>query len=150
MDEIKEVPWFDDGLKFKCTGCGQCCTGSDGYVFLSNLDIRNLSEHLSLPENQFKQKYTRSVNGEYALLDQPKSGDCIFLKDNKCSAYEARPVQCRTFPWWVHNLRGPEEWEAAGAHCEGINHPDAPVILGSHIEQQCLSHLGNLLEKSFS
>jgi hypothetical protein len=149
MDTIKEVPWFSDGLKFKCTGCGKCCTGSDGYVYLSSKDVDNLSTHLNLPPKEFTKTYTRFIRGDYALKDQPKSGDCIFLKNNQCSVYESRPIQCRTFPWWVQNIRGPEEWEAAATHCEGINHPDAPIIPSAHIEEQCLSHIGSLLENNF-
>jgi len=148
MDKIE--PWFKEGLKFKCTGCGKCCTGSDGYVFLSDLDVSNLSNKLALSTEQFTKTYTRHVSGEYALKDLPKSGDCIFLKDNQCSVYDSRPVQCRTFPWWVNNLRGPEEWKEAATHCEGINNPDAPLVPSTHIEEQCLSHLGNLLEDNFS
>ena len=22
-----QEPWYKDGLRFKCTGCGDCCTG---------------------------------------------------------------------------------------------------------------------------
>ena len=148
MDEIA-APWFKEGLAFKCTGCGKCCTGSDGYVFLSAGDITTLATHHAITPEQFTQKFTRLVNGEYALLDTPGTGDCIFLKENQCSVYTARPLQCRTFPWWVHNLRSPEDWAEAATHCEGINHPEAPLIPATHIEEQCLSHLGNLIEHNF-
>jgi hypothetical protein len=93
--------------------------------------------------------YTRYVKGGYALTNQP-GGDCIFLKNKQCTAYKARPIQCRTFPWWVHNLRGPKEWAEAAVSCEGINHPEAPTVPASQIEEQCLSHLGSLLKNSFT
>jgi Fe-S-cluster containining protein len=147
--ETEEKPWFDDGLRFKCTGCGKCCTGSPGYVFLSLRDLDVLSEHFGLSKEEFMRKYTRYVDGQYALLDRPNTYDCILLKDNKCSAYEARPIQCRTFPWWVHNLRDPKDWEEAGKHCEGINHPDAPFVPSLHIQEQCLTYLDNLLDQNF-
>ncbi len=153
LDETKQeeaLPWFTEGLKFKCTGCGKCCTGSDGYVYISKTDIETMSNHLSLTTKEFTKTYTRHVSGEYALKDQPKSGDCIFLKNNQCSVYEARPIQCRTFPWWVQNLRGPEEWIEAGKHCEGIEHPEAPLVPGKHIEEQCMSHLTNLIHDNFT
>ena len=28
---------------------------------------------------------------------------CIFFKDNKCTIYDARPMNCRTFPYWMIN-----------------------------------------------
>ena len=149
MDSI-ETPWFDEGLRFKCTGCGKCCTGSPGYVYLSSGDLDKLAAHFQLEPEQFAQKYTRLVEGQYALLDRPGSGDCIFLENNQCSVYESRPVQCRTFPWWIHHLRDPNDWEEASTRCEGINHPDAPLVPSLHIQEQCLTYLDNLLEQNFS
>ncbi len=148
MEEVK--PWFDEGLRFKCTGCGSCCTGSPGYVYLSQQDLQTLAAHFQLTEAQFAKQYTRLVDGQYALLDRPGSGDCLFLKDKKCQVYEARPVQCRTFPWWIHHLREPHDWKEAAERCEGINHPDAPVVPSLHIQEQCLTYLDNLLDQNFT
>ncbi|HSX13740.1 MAG TPA: YkgJ family cysteine cluster protein [Chlamydiales bacterium] len=148
MEEI--VPWFNEGLRFKCTGCGGCCTGEPGYVFLSLEDLDRLAQHMNCSPQEFTTKYTRYVDGGYALLDRPTTYDCIFLDGKKCSVYEARPVQCRTFPWWILNLRDPSDWEAASTRCEGINHPDAPVIPSLHIQEQCMTYLDNLLEQNFS
>ncbi len=149
VSDTEVKPWFDDGLRFKCTGCGKCCTGPSGYVYLSNQDLTNLSAHFNLTEAQFTQKYTRFVDGQYALLDKPGSDDCLFLKDNKCSVYEARPSQCRTYPWWIGNLRDSADWEEAAKRCEGINHPDAPLIPSLLIQEQCLTYLDNLLDQNF-
>ena len=147
MDTV--APWFEEGLRFQCTGCGQCCTGEPGYVFLSLRDLQALSAHFGLTEGEFAKKYTRHVDGQYALLDRPRTHDCIFLKDKKCTVYEARPLQCRTFPWWVHHLREPSDWEEAAQRCEGINHPDAPLVPSAHIQEQCLTYLDNLLDQNF-
>jgi Fe-S-cluster containining protein len=149
MEEMN-VPWFNDGLRFKCTGCGQCCTGSPGYVYLSDPDLEKMAVHFKLSVEEFSRRYTRLVDGQIALLDRPGSGDCIFLKDNQCSAYESRPTQCKTFPWWIHHLREPEDWKDASLRCEGINHPDAPLVASEHIQEQCLTYLDNLVEMNFS
>ncbi len=148
MDEIGD--WFQDGLKFKCTGCGKCCTGSPGYVFLSSTDLERLADHFSLSIEEFAKKYTRLVDGKYALLDRPGSGDCIFLEKNQCTVYTSRPVQCQTFPWWIYNLQSPEDWKEAGERCEGIDHEDAPVIPLLNIQAQCLTYLDNLIEQHFT
>lgn len=151
MDNIEQnVPWFDKGLRFKCTGCGGCCTGSPGYVYLSESDLERLAVHHQLTPQEFAKKYTRLVDGQYALLDRPTTYDCIFLQDKQCTVYEARPVQCRTFPWWIHNLRDEKDWEEAAKRCEGINHPEAPLIPSLHIQEQCLTYLDNLLEQNFT
>ena len=28
-------PWYQDGLQFRCTRCGNCCTGAPGYGGIS-------------------------------------------------------------------------------------------------------------------
>ncbi len=145
------MTWFEkEGLRFKCTGCGKCCTGSPGYVYLSQMDLERLAEHFQLTPVEFAKKYTRLVDGVYALLDKPNSGDCIYLENNKCKVYESRPLQCQTFPWWIHNLREKSDWEEAGKHCEGINHPEAPLISPVVIQAQCLTYLDNLIDQNFS
>lgn len=144
-----EKPWFEKGLRFKCTECGGCCTGSDGYVFLGKSDVESLAKHFNLSFEDCLKKYTRKTDDKITLIDRNSSGDCIFLEDNKCTVYEARPIQCRTFPWWIQNLEKPEDWEAAANHCEGINHPDAPIVSSLHIEKECLTYLDNLLEQNF-
>ncbi len=146
----QDEPWFSHGLKFKCTGCGQCCTGSPGYVYLSLEDLKRLSAHFQISEPDFLKKYARQVEDQYALLDRPGSYDCIFLKNNQCSVYGARPTQCRTFPWWIHHLRNPEDWEEASKRCEGINHPEAPLVPSLHIQTECLTYLDNLLDQNFT
>jgi Fe-S-cluster containining protein len=144
-----ETPWYEKGLRFKCTGCGGCCTGPDGYVFLGESDLRVLAKHFRLSPEQFSQKYTRFVDGKLALLDKNSIGDCVFLKDKRCSVYEARPVQCKTFPWWTHNLETLEDWENAAKSCEGINHPEAPVISPLEIQKESLKYLDSLLDQNF-
>lgn len=148
-EETNRSIWFQEGLKFKCTGCGKCCTGSPGYVYLSSLDLEKLAAHFQMSEEEFCNKYTRYVDGQYALLEEPVSYDCVFFKDKRCTVYEARPVQCRTFPWWIHHLREPQDWAEAAQRCEGINHPDAPVVDSLHIQEQCLTYLDNLLAQNF-
>lgn len=130
-----EKPWYAEGLRFKCTECGQCCTGAPGYTWVSEDEIVAIAEHLGLSLDDFGKKYLRLVNGRYALLEKPSSYDCIFLKDKKCEIYQLRPKQCRTFPWWASNLSSPEEWQEAAQYCEGIS-VDAPIVPFDVIQEQ--------------
>ena len=142
-------PWFKNGLRFKCTGCGQCCTGSPGYVFLSKTDLDALAAHFNISNEEFLKRYTYKVDGQYSLLDTPGTNACIFLEKEKCAVYHARPIQCRTFPWWLHTIRAPEDWKEAAKRCEGIDHPDAPVVSAGEISKQCISYLDNLIDQNF-
>jgi Fe-S-cluster containining protein len=132
-----------EGLRFKCTGCGGCCTGSPGYVYLSKTDLTRLAAHLRISEEECVRRYCRLVEGQIALTEMPGNYDCVFLQGKRCSVYEARPIQCRTFPWWIDNLRTPEEWLEAKQRCEGIDHPDAPLVPPHVIEEACALHLDN-------
>ncbi|MCH9614176.1 MAG: Phosphoglucosamine mutase [Chlamydiia bacterium] len=123
-------------VKFKCTGCGKCCNGKDGYVWLEEDDITRLTKALGLEEDEFLEKYTTVFQGKRVLLDQEDTFDCIFLDENKqCSVYKARPNQCATFPFWPHVIESRLHWLREGIICEGINHPEAPLIPLGTIEK---------------
>lgn len=126
----KAEPWFKAGLRFKCTGCGQCCTGAPGFVWLEEAEVLAIAAHLGLTEEAFRQAYVRQVENRLSLIEKASADgfDCIFLKHNRCQIYEVRPQQCRTYPWWLHNLTNKAVWEAMAKECEGVNHPDAPLI----------------------
>ena len=147
MDSLN---WIEQkGLAFQCTGCGKCCTGAPGSVYLSPEDIATLAAYFSLSEEEFCAKYTQETDGFCVLRDIEGTQDCIFLQDNRCSAYEARPIQCKTFPWWIFNLRSPADWQEAKERCEGIEKEGAPLIAKMEIEAACASHLDNLIAQNF-
>ena len=118
---VDDKPWYHEGLKFSCTECGKCCTGSPGYVWLTDDDITRISEYLKITESLFKRRYTRFTQGKYSLIDLPKQNyDCVFLEGKKCQIYPVRPKQCGTYPFWPHVLSSKKSWDNEAAHCEGI------------------------------
>ena len=131
------LPWFADGLRFHCTGCGKCCTGAASSVELTSADLERLAAFFEMAPGVFAKKYTRLKQGRRRLIDAPGSTDCVFLKDKACSVYAARPTQCRTYPWWLMNLRDPESWAEAAKECEGIEYPGAALVPLSEIAEQC-------------
>ena len=127
-------PWYRNGLPFECTGCGQCCTGSPGYVWVTVDEILQMAQHLDLSVEKFCQTFVRQVGDRYSLKEDPRSFDCVFLKEKRCAIYPVRPSQCKTFPWWPQNLESPESWKSAASYCEGIR-PDASIVSKDEIEQ---------------
>lgn len=117
--EPGERPWYRDGLGFACTGCGRCCTGASGYVWVSLEEIGRLADHFGLDLDDFGRRYLRRVDSRYALINGP-GGDCVFLRGKSCAVYDERPAQCRAFPWWPVNLASAECWQRAAQGCEGI------------------------------
>jgi Fe-S-cluster containining protein len=122
-----KAPWYKDGLRFGCTQCGHCCTGSPGYVWVNETEIADMAEFLKISPDEFIKKYTRKIGTRLSLKEDSKTYDCVFLKGKLCQLYNHRPKQCRTFPWWPENLASPETWKEAATRCEGIR-DDAPLI----------------------
>ncbi|MDR2659249.1 MAG: YkgJ family cysteine cluster protein [Spirochaetaceae bacterium] len=113
--------FYDDGLKFSCQRCSMCCRAGPGFVFLSREDAETISRSLNMPLNEFIQVYCRWVHwedGQRLSLKEKTSLDCIFW-DEGCSIYEARPVQCRTYPFWEAMLASEEAWRRIGFDCPG-------------------------------
>ena len=122
----EERPWFAGGLSFECTQCGNCCSGpGTGFVWVSESEIQNLAEALGMGNDidAFERKFTRRVGIKTSLVEY-SDGDCIFLdKETRgCSVYQARPTQCRTWPFWHSNLDSPKSWSKAARDCPGCNH----------------------------
>jgi len=120
MRQQKEEPWYQDGLRFKCTACGDCCTGAPGYVWVNKQDIEALAAEVGLDVAEFESVYTREI-GVRRSLNEHDNGDCVFFdgKSRKCRVYLARPRQCRTWPFWESNLRTPEAWQETCRVCPG-------------------------------
>jgi len=135
IDYEPESVWYTDGLSFKCTECGKCCTGSPGYVWVTEEEIEAIADYLHLSVPEFSNRYVRRIEDRYALLEDHKNYDCAFLKDKKCQIYPVRPKQCRTFPWWPKNLKSKAAWDEAATYCEGINQAQ-PVVPLSVIQTQ--------------
>jgi Fe-S-cluster containining protein len=128
-------PWYKDGLKFKCTGCGDCCTGAPGYVWVNQVEIDALAERLEMDPAKFEKKYVRQI-GVRRSLKEYKNGDCVFFdnESRKCTVYEQRPRQCRTWPFWNSNLKSPEAWTETCESCPGSGMGKLYQL--EHIQQQ--------------
>jgi Fe-S-cluster containining protein len=133
---MSDEQWYKDGLRFKCTQCGDCCTGAPGYVWVNKEEIQALADLVQMPVDEFEKKYVRRVGVRHSLVEFP-NGDCVFFdgKTRKCTVYDARPRQCRTWPFWQSNLRTPEDWKSTCEVCPGSGRGDL-VPLGLIEEQR--------------
>lgn len=116
-----ELPWYHEGLQFTCSGCGDCCTGEPGYVWVNQEEIEAIAAAIGESDlERFEHQFVRRVGIRKSLKEYP-NGDCVFFdnKTRKCQVYEVRPRQCRTWPFWDSNLRTPEDWQATCDVCPG-------------------------------
>ena len=113
-------PWYRDGLAFECTGCGDCCSGAPGFVWVDDSEIAALAMEMTLHVDEFEHQFVRQVGMQKSLVEYP-DGDCIFLhpETRKCTVYAARPMQCRTWPFWNGNLRSLSDWKKTCDVCPG-------------------------------
>jgi len=133
-----QTEWFDRpnpdtgeiGLRFGCTQCGNCCSGSPGVVLLNDDEINALAKRLEMPREQFVRDYTHPTSRGPSLNERvsPHGLDCVFL-DRKtvpgravCGVYEDRPSQCRAWPFWRELTRSRRNWVKASADCPGLDH----------------------------
>jgi len=115
-----ETPWYTDGLRFECSQCGDCCTGAPGFVWVSQAEIDAIAEEVGMASEQFEDTYVRKIGARRSLREFP-NGDCVFFDtENKgCQVYGARPIQCRTWPFWDSNLKSEKSWKETCEECPG-------------------------------
>jgi len=122
MAGIRKDVWYAGGLRFQCTQCGDCCSGAEGYVWVNQEEIDGMARRLGMTPADFESRYVKRVGVRRSLKERP-GGDCVLLdeKARTCTAYEERPRQCKTWPFWDSNLRSPEAWAEAAEACPGCN-----------------------------
>jgi Fe-S-cluster containining protein len=114
--------FYAKGLKFSCTGCGDCCRSRNGrpsWVYVTIEERRRLAQHLKIRTSDFTRKYCEKPGGFWHLRNP--TSDCVFLDGARCTVYGARPGQCRTYPFWRENM-GERAWDVVLRQCEGAGH----------------------------
>jgi len=96
-------------IPFRCTRCGRCCRNLENALMIDPMDIFNLSKYLREqdddilgPEDMLaRYAHPALLDGCYPIFQLNTEGEdhaCVFLKDGRCSVYEARPQACRMYP----------------------------------------------------
>ncbi|MGL1894038.1 MAG: YkgJ family cysteine cluster protein [Spirochaetaceae bacterium] len=127
--------FYEDGLKFTCERCSGCCRHEPGYVFLSEIDLTKMYQGLNISRKKFIKTYCSIVDllGIKRLtLIEKSNNDCIFW-DKGCTIYNDRPLQCRSFPFWAHNLINEETWATVVNSCPGAGQGE--VRSKNHIDR---------------
>lgn len=104
--------------KFICTRCGNCCRG-EGHVYLTQEDVKRISESLGLSRETFLKTYTYRHHRRPVLRNKPNM-DCIFLENSLCAVHDVKPRQCTKWPFWKTVATDPASFSMAKSYCEGL------------------------------
>jgi Fe-S-cluster containining protein len=105
-------------------------------VWFNDEEARAMAKATGCSEAEFRDKYARKLKDGWSLKEhQTQHGwDCVFLDRSTrpglalCRLYQARPRQCRTWPFWPENLESEAAWDEArrATPCPGMGH--GPLI----------------------
>lgn len=104
--EHKEYPYRFDATV--CSTCaGNCCIGESGFIWITIDEIEKLAIHLNVSVKEVFDNYLIKYDYKFSIKERQIGENnfaCVFfdLEKKQCSIYEARPNQCRTFPFWEH------------------------------------------------
>ena len=109
-----------DGFNFAfdpngCNSCaGNCCIGESGYIWINSVEIQALALHLKISAEDLKKRYLNKIAYKYSIKEVQLASNnyacCFFdLEKKQCSIYNARPNQCRTFPFCDYFKENEEE-----------------------------------------
>jgi Fe-S-cluster containining protein len=121
-----------DDLRFSCQpGCTNCCR-QEGYVYLTEADLRRAAAHLGVSATEFERRWVYRTRWRLRLR-KPKGAQCPFLLEEGCRLHPDKPTQCRLFPFWPELVERPVEWRATAKHCPGMG--KGPLIqIGTALE----------------
>lgn len=91
-----------------CLSCANCCKTMT--PTFTKEDIKRISSHFKQTPQEFTEKWLYKERGTGDMMNKKQPCQFLNLKDNKCSIYEIRPVDCSGFPHhtkkhfteWVH------------------------------------------------
>jgi Fe-S-cluster containining protein len=120
------------GLRFACQrGCTRCCE-QDGFVYLTEDDLRRAAAFLGMSPQQFERRFVYRTPRRMRFR-KPRGRQCPFLLADGCAIHPAKPTQCRLFPFWPELVSSSRAWRRTSRFCPGIG--QGPLIqIGTALE----------------
>ena len=123
--------WYANGIQFECQGSGQCCVshGEYGFVYVTAADRKRMAALRGISTDAFTKQFCVKEEGLFRLLDgEPvkltpdakAAKPCIFLENKRCAVYQARPAQCRTWPFWPETMSAKAWTKDVAKFCPGV------------------------------
>ena len=130
--------FYENGLRFECQRCSACCGHAPGFCYLSRRDFLRLCDFFGMKPKEFFDEFCRLVGYYYGstvvALKEKKNYDCILWNEG-CTAYEACPIQCSTYPFWTWMVEDEKMGKECSADWPGMN--KGKLHEKSEIENSC-------------
>jgi Fe-S-cluster containining protein len=96
-DDVKSPPSVFFMTNFQCRRCDACCR-QPGFVYLASGETERLAGRLGMDVYDFTNRHCLLLERQHLVLKKQPDETCLFLGEEGCSIYDARPAQCREFP----------------------------------------------------
>lgn len=108
----REMATGERFLKFRCTGCGNCC--KDPLLPLTDQDVARIQQRTGHDPRSFvrwvdrngidmddePEAFVKLRQGKRVMIMRQGRGGCHYLgPDDRCTIYGSRPLGCRAFPF---------------------------------------------------
>jgi Fe-S-cluster containining protein len=106
-------------FRFRClAGCTKCCE-ERGYVYLTEEDLKRAAAFLNISARAFEARYVYRT-AHLLRLRKPRGAQCPFLDERGCRIHQAKPTQCRAFPFWPELVSSARAWRREARRCPGM------------------------------
>jgi Fe-S-cluster containining protein len=92
VDRLFHRLFVEVAAEIDCTECAACCMQIG--PLLDSKDIERLARRLRIPNPEFRASHLRTVEDGFVFDRLP----CPLLDGKRCSCYEDRPADCRSYP----------------------------------------------------
>lgn len=91
LPKLEKEVWND----VECLSCANCCKKMT--PTFTKQDLNRISAHFGQTPDEFRKQWLKKDSNK-DLVNNTQPCQFLNLKDNKCSIYHIRPIDCATFP----------------------------------------------------
>ena len=119
-------------IGFRCQRCGDCCRGEDNSVAVFPFEVRAIIAEtgegwLAAAEPPLEGEWDSQGNFHTLEWRLAKAGrDCKYYSENGCRIYGARPLLCKTYPFYLED--GRRRWSECRGLGGEIDHAEATKL----------------------
>lgn len=114
---------YPKDIRFRCNKCTLCCGDAKArvrHILLLKKEAERISEITSKSAEMFATEIEGHEPYVYEMIKTEEKGKCFFLKENKCTIYNLRPLICRFYPFQLSPAKGGKYKFFCTKECPGI------------------------------